>query len=153
MTGRPSSTKLEPPKYFLEVAKLISKLYPSAKKIIEVGVGNSPYTALYLKAALPQAEIVVTDIDPAALRLAARLNINAFYDDINDPNLEIYEDADLIYSIRPPPELIPRMEDLGRRVGVEILIAPLSEDAYLSSLENRWKRVQSSSILIYVLKP
>ena len=148
--GRLNSTK--PPKYFLEIANIISKLYPNARKIVEIGVGKSPYTALYLKNLLPKAEIIVTDADREAVRYALSLNLNSFYDDVNNPNLEIYKGADIIYSIRPPFELIPKLESLRTKIKVDVIIAPLSEDAYLSSLEERWTRIDHPQILVYILR-
>ena len=148
--GRLNSTK--PPKYFLEIANIISKLYPNARKIVEIGVGKSPYTALYLKDLLPKAEIIVTDADRGAVKYALSLNLNSVYDDVNDPNLEIYEGADIIYSIRPPFELIPKLESLRTKIKVDVIIAPLSEDAYLSSLEERWTRINHPQILVYILR-
>ena len=148
--GHPSSTK--PPKYFLEIANIISKLYPNARKIVEIGVGKSPYTALCLKDLLPKAEIIVTDADRGAVKYALSLNLNSVYDDVNDPNLEIYEGADIIYSIRPPFELIPKLESLRTEIKVDVIIAPLSEDAYLSSLEERWTRIDHPQILVYILR-
>ena len=150
-TGHLNSTK--PPKYFLEIAEIISKLYPDAKKIVEVGIGRSPYTALRLKSLLPRTEIIVTDVDREVIRYAARLNLNSIYDDINNPNLEIYKGADVVYSIRPPFELIPKLESLGNDAGVDVLITPLSEDIHLSSLGKKWKRISHPEILIYILKP
>lgn len=147
------STETQPPKYFLEIAKLISKLYPNAKKIIEIGVGKSPYTAIQLKMLLPEAEIIVSDVNQEALRFASRLNLNVVYDDVNNPNLEIYKNADVIYSIRPSFELIPQLEHLGRSVEADILVAPLSEDVYLSSLEKRWRKICDLPTPIYILRP
>lgn len=143
---------IKPPKYFSEIADLISKLYPDAKKIVEVGVGRSPYTAIRLKTLLPRAEIIVTDVDREALRYAARLNLNAIYDDVSRPKLEIYEGSDVIYSIRPPPELIHILEELGIRVGADILVAPLPEDVYLSSMKKNWMRIRGPPTSIYILR-
>ncbi|MCS7132889.1 MAG: UPF0146 family protein [Nitrososphaeria archaeon] len=143
---------IKPPKYFSEIADLISKLYPDAKKIVEVGVGRSPYTAIRLKTLLPRAEIIVTDVDREALRYAARLNLNAIYDDVSRPKLEIYEGSDVIYSIRPPPELIHKLEELGIRVGADILVAPLPEDVYLSSMKKNWMRIRGPPTSIYILR-
>ena len=149
-TGRLNSTK--PPKYFLEIAHLISNLYPNARKIVEVGVGRSPYTAIQLKSLLPGAEIIVTDVDRRVVRELARWNLNSVLDDISNPNLEIYENADLIYSIRPPFELIPKLASLGKRIGADVLIIPLSEDAYLSALSEEWRMIQRDGLIAYLLK-
>jgi len=148
--GRLNSTK--PPKYFLDIANLISNLYPNAKKIVEVGVGRSPYTVIRLQSLLPGAEIIVTDVDRRVVRELARWNLNSVLDDISQPNLEIYENADLIYSIRPPFELIPNLEALAEKTGADVLIIPLSEDAYLSNLSKKWKVIQRNGLTAYLLK-
>jgi len=148
-TGRPNSTK--PPKYFQEIAEYISKKYPSAKKIVEVGIGRSPYTALLLQKLLPETELKVVDVDREVVEELRKIGLKAFVDDLTSPSLEIYEGADLIYSIRPPFELIPNIASLGARIGSDILIAPLSEDAHLSNLSG-WKLLRLGEASIYVLE-
>ena len=146
-TGRPNSTK--PPKYFQEIAEYISKKYSSAKKIIEVGIGRSPYTALLLQKLLPKTELKVVDVDREAVEELRKIGLKAFVDDLTNPSLEIYRGADLIYSIRPPFELIPKIASLGIRTGSDIMIAPLSEDAHLSDL-SRWKMLKLGRAIIYL---
>ena len=86
------------------------------------------------------------------VRELARWNLNSVLDDISNPNLEIYENADLIYSIRPPFELIPKLASLGKRIGADVLIIPLSEDAYLSALSEEWRMIQRDGLIAYLLK-
>ncbi len=50
-------------------------------------------------------------------------------DDIRQPDLKIYKDAGLIYSIRPPEELHPYLEKLSGNVGADLIIKPLSTDS------------------------
>jgi hypothetical protein len=57
-------------------------------------------------------------------------------DDIRQPDLKIYEDAGLIYSIRPPEELHPYLENLSDSLGVDLIIKPLSTDFI-----NTWKKM------------
>ena len=149
LNGRPSLTN--PPTYFSKIAYLISKLYPRARKIIEVGVGRSPYTLLQLRSLLPNVEIVATDIDQEVVRELNGMGVKSLVDDIFEPDEEVYEGADLIYSIRPPFELIPRLAELGSRIGADILIIPLSEDAYLSNLSG-WERIVENGLIAYLLR-
>jgi len=149
LNGRPSSTN--PPTYFSKIAHLISKLYPRAKKIVEVGVGRSPYTLLLLKSLLRNSEIIAVDIDQEVVRELNQMGIRAIVDDIFKPHWEIYEGADLIYSIRPPFELIPKLAELGRSVGADVLVVPLSEDEYLSNLST-WKRLKEGGVVAYLLR-
>jgi len=141
----------KPTKYFLKIAGLISRLYPKARKIIEVGVGKSPYTILQLKSFLRKAEIMAVDINPEVIREINRMGIKAVYDDVFEPNKKIYEGADLIYFIRPPSELIPKLAELGRKVGTDVLIIPLSEDEYFSDLSG-WERLEEDGIIAYLLR-
>jgi len=149
LNGRPSSTN--PPTYFSKIAHLISKLYPRARKIIEVGVGRSPYTLLQLRSLLPNVEIVATDIDQEVVRELNGMGVKSLVDDIFEPDEEVYEGADLIYSIRPPFELIPRLAELGSRIGADILIIPLSEDVHLSNLSG-WERIVENELIAYLLR-
>ena len=50
-------------------------------------------------------------------------------DDIRQPNLKIYKDSELIYSIRPPEELHPYLEQLSEKLGADLIIKPLSTDS------------------------
>jgi len=147
--GRPSSTN--PPTYFSKIAHLISKLYPKARKIIEVGVGRSPYTLLQLKSLLRDSEIIAVDIDQDVMRELNQIGIRAIVNDIFKPHWEIYEGADLIYSIRPPFEFIPRLAELGRSVGADVIVVPLSEDEYFSNL-SMWERLKEGEVVAYLLR-
>lgn len=145
-------TSIKPSKYFLEIAEFISQRYFSAKKIVEIGVGLSPYVALHLSSKLPEAEIIVTDVDERVVKWLLKLGLKVFMDDVSKPRLRLYESADLIYSIRPPFELIPKIMELGEIISSDVLIAPLSEDAYLSELDQKLKRIRLKEAVIYLLK-
>lgn len=80
------------------------------------------------------------------------LGLKAFIDDVLKPRIELYKSADLIYSIRPPSELIPKIIELSELVSSDVLIAPLSEDAYLSELDRRMKRVRLEEVMVYLLE-
>ena len=149
-TGLPSSTK--PPKYFLELAELISKQYSFARKIVEIGVGRSPYTALRLRKLLPKTDLILVDVDERVVEELRKLGFKAVRDDIQAPRLEIYENADLLYSVRPPFELIPRLIDLASLIGSDLIIAPLSEDAYLSGIGRGFERIRLGEVVVYLLR-
>jgi len=80
LNGRPSSTN--PPTYFSKIAHLISKLYPRARKIVEVGVGRSPHTLLQLKSLLPDVEIIATDINQEVVRELNKMGVKSLVDDV-----------------------------------------------------------------------
>lgn len=92
--------------------------YGKASRIVEVGVGGFTVVAFTLKEHL-NLDIVMTDIKPYA---------NITVDDITDPDLEIYRDADLIYSIRPPEELQQHIIRVAEYVGADLIIKPLSSE-------------------------
>jgi len=94
---------------------------------------------------------MAVDVDKEAVKELRKMGLKAFVDDLTSPSLEIYEGADLIYSIRPPFELIPKIASLGARVGSDILIAPLPEDTHLSNLSG-WKMLRLGEASIYVLE-
>ncbi|HTX61475.1 MAG TPA: UPF0146 family protein [Methanobacterium sp.] len=99
-------------------SEYIQRNYGQASKIVEVGVGAFPDVALNLKEHL-KLNIVATDIKPSTLITK---------DDICHPDLKIYKDAELIYSIRPPEELHPCLVNVAQKIGTDLIIKPLSTD-------------------------
>lgn len=114
---------------FRAIAEYIAENYPSARRIVEVGVGRLPEAAVELSKLLPACEIVATDIaEPPGLPS----NIKFVRDDVTDPDLSIYEGAALVYSMRPPPELQPYLLRLAREVGADLLLRPLAGESVLA---------------------
>lgn len=104
---------------YKDFAEYIIKNYPHARKIVEVGVGKEFSVCEELKRNLKNTEILATDV---------QASMGAVSDDASSPRMEMYKDADLIYSIRPPPELYEYIEKLAREIGADLLIRPLSSD-------------------------
>lgn len=104
---------------YKDFAEYIAKHYPNAKKIVEVGVGREFSVLRELKKKLRNAQIIATDITGRQ---------STVRDDITKPDISIYENAELIYSIRPSPELYPYLERLARKVGADLIIRSLSSD-------------------------
>jgi len=107
------------------IARYISEEFRGARKIVEIGVGNVPVVAAELRRLLPACDLVITDIEvpqeiPAGVRFAR--------DDVTEPNLDIYRGADLLYSIRPPPELHVHILRVSRDVGAPLLLKPTSDE-------------------------
>ena len=101
-----------------DIADYILKNYRN--KVVEVGVGNMPHVALALKDRL---EIVVTDIneqDHAGVRFCR--------DDIFAPDISIYSNATLIYSIRPPIDMQEAIAKTAKKVGSDMLIRPFGNE-------------------------
>ena len=142
----------KPPKYFKEVAELIANLYPDAEKIVEIGVGSAPWVLLNLRKLLPKTILLAIDVDQDSIMKLRELGLNAEIDDILNPRIELYQKSNLIYSIRPPMELINPMAKVAEKVGADILIFPLSEDSYLYEFKSPWSKVDHPSILAFILK-
>ncbi len=102
-----------------DFTEYIIKHYSLSPLIVEIGVGTFLKVALQLKQH-PQVNIIMTDIKP--------YHDQIILDDIKQPDLKIYKDAELIYSIRPPEELHLYLENLSSIIGADLIIKPLSTD-------------------------
>jgi len=69
-------------------------------------VGAHPWVAQSLKEKLPKTSVIATDIDKEKVDYIKRTcpTLEVIQDNVLAPRFEIYEEASLIYSIRPPPE-------------------------------------------------
>lgn len=106
-------------------------------RIVEIAVGKFDGVYQFLKKN-ENIEIIKTDILP---------NDNeVIKDDITNPNLELYENADIIYSIRPPSELQPHIEKLSQKVNGIFIIKPLcNEDLNIGSKKAKLKNYKKAS--------
>lgn len=144
---KPSTESL---KQAREIASYISSHYSNAEKIVELGVGFAPWTALELRHLLPHTRIIVVDKNPEALRGLAEKGLEPLLDDIFSPTLKHYLGASLLYSIHPPPELLEPILRLAARIRAPLLIKPLSEDAYFYGFHPPWRRIKLDSTTIYL---
>jgi uncharacterized UPF0146 family protein len=87
--------------------------------IVEIGIGSDFRVFEELKKDGADARAI--DIGPHT--------DNVIKDDVLDPDMEIYEGCGLIYSIRPPPELIPYIAEVAKSVGADLLVRPLTTDS------------------------
>jgi len=107
---------------------LIDKSEDSNCKIIEIAIGKFFGVSNYLLncSKCDDINFIATDISPS--------NKNILFDDIKSPNMDIYRGADLIYSIRPPQELQPFIEDIVAETRSKLIIKPFfNEDLNLKS--------------------
>lgn len=86
--------------------------------IVEIGIGANFRVFEELKK--NNVDVRAIDIGPAT--------DDVIKDDVLNPDMEIYSGAGLIYSIRPPPELVPYIEEVARKAGADLLIRPLTTD-------------------------
>ncbi len=102
-----------------DIVSYILSNYKSAKKLVEVGVGGetSVYLDLKNKSGI---EVLATDITRAE---------GTIFDDLMLPKIGIYKGADLIYSIRPNPELLTNLRRVAEEVGASLLVRPLGSES------------------------
>jgi len=112
----------------IRLAEYIAKHYRG--KVVEVGIGNYWRVAEYLAKA--GFEVIAIDLKPINLKA----NLKFYIDDITNPNMEIYEGASLIYSIRPPPELVKSILRVARAVNADCIVKPLYGDYFDGKLVN-----------------
>jgi len=87
-------------------------------KVIEIAIGKFFSVADYLKNYNPSIiDFTATDINPD--------NPNIVFDDVTNPDMNIYNGADIIYSIRPPQELQPYIASVVAKTGAILIIKPL----------------------------
>ena len=85
--------------------------------------------------------LIKTDINPD--------NESVIKDDITNPNLELYKDVDIIYSIRPPSELQPYLVKLATKVNAMLIIKPLTgEDLNTPKVKMQLKNFKKASFYI-----
>lgn len=118
--------------------------YQYSKKIIEVGVGKITEPSDILKKHLPNTTINLVDIYPC--------NSDVIKDDITNPTDKIYEDADLIYSIRPPEELQPDILKLSDKYNSDVIIKPLFTEEINFNFQQRLKLVNYKRMAFYIMK-
>ncbi len=113
---------------FEQLGKYIKENYQGARKVVEVGVGHRIDIAIEVKMRLPETEVIITDNDEKWVRTRRTPKVRAVADDVTYPSLPVYEGAGLIYSLNPPLELVLPMIELARKVGADLLIAPLKDE-------------------------
>ena len=88
---------------------------------VEIGIGHFPDVAFALLER--DVHLFATDILPFHYT-----GLKVVVDDITQPNLSLYKKIDLIYSLRPPPELIPYVIRLARILSANLIVKPLSSE-------------------------
>ena len=109
-------------------------------KIAEIGVGNFDRISNTLSQK-DNVTLIKTDIIPK--------DSSVIKDDITNPNLELYKDVDIIYSIRPPSELQPYIINLAEKIGSQLIIKPLTnEDLNTGKVKMKLKNYKKASFYI-----
>ncbi len=111
----------------LQIADYIARNYSG--KVVEIGIGYYWKVAKELKRR--GFEVVVTDRKPIPVS-----DLKFHIDDVTQPDLRIYRGASLIYSIRPPPELVTYILRVSKSVGADCLIRPFGNEFFNGKLVN-----------------
>jgi uncharacterized UPF0146 family protein len=90
-------------------------------KCAEIGIGHFPDLALALAA--KGVEVFATDIVPLTYE-----GLRVIIDDVTSPDISLFYGVDLIYSMRPPPELVFYMERLAASLSADLIVKPLSSE-------------------------
>lgn len=117
-----------------DMAEYIEARY---RKAVEIGIGHDPRVAQELV----RRGIEVTATDRAAVH---HPGLAVVRDDVTEPRIALYQDADVLYAVRPPPELVPHLIRLARIVNADLLVKALASDF----LEGR--RIWQGNSLLYL---
>ncbi|WP_295621891.1 UPF0146 family protein [uncultured Methanobrevibacter sp.] len=127
--------------YILKLAIENSEKTGRKTKIVEIGAGKFQTISNNLSEN-ENIEILMTDIDPA--------NENVIKDDVFNPNINIYKDADILFSIRPPAELQEAIMKIRDEVDATLIIKPLfNEDLNIKTQKMKLKNYNRASFYIY----
>lgn len=127
--------------FILKLAIENSEKTGKKTKIVEIGAGKFQTISKNLSEN-ENIEIIMTDIDPA--------NENIIKDDVFNPNMNIYKDADILFSIRPPAELQEAIMKIRDDVDATLIIKPLfNEDLNMKTKKMKLKNYNRASFYIY----
>lgn len=127
--------------FILKLAIENSEKTGKKTKIVEIGAGKFQTISKNLSEN-ENIDIVMTDIDPA--------NENIIKDDVFNPNMNIYKDADILFSIRPPAELQEAIMKIRDEVDATLIIKPLfNEDLNMKTKKMKLKNYNRASFYIY----
>ncbi|MBQ6100588.1 MAG: hypothetical protein IJL02_12250 [Methanobrevibacter sp.] len=119
---------------------VLSQCVKNPTKVAEIGVGKFSGVYDYLNSQ-DNVEILKTDISPDDSDVIA--------DDVTKPNMDIYKDVDIIYSIRPPSEIQPYLVKLALKTDAQLIIKPLfNEDLNTGNVKMKLKNYQKASFYI-----
>jgi uncharacterized protein len=90
-------------------------------KAIEIGIGHFPDVAYALIDR--RLELLATDILPFKYA-----GLKVVMDDVTAPDPEVYSNVNVLYSMRPPSELVPYMVRLAENIPADLIVKPLSAE-------------------------
>ncbi len=106
----------------LLLSEFIHHHYP--ERVVEVACGKRSSVAVILARSL---NVIATDVLESQ---AVDQHLRPLYvkDDITSPNLALYQNAQLLYSIRPPLEIQEDILNVAHAVYADVLIKPLDDE-------------------------
>ncbi|MBP1911612.1 UPF0146 family protein [Thermococcus stetteri] len=108
-----------------DFADFIASRIP-AGKVVELGIGFQFKVALKLKEL--GFQVLAVDWNERAVEAAREAGIEAFRDDLFNPRFDLYRGVRALYSVRPTPEIVRPILELGEKLGVPVFILPLAGD-------------------------
>ncbi|MGL6299131.1 MAG: UPF0146 family protein [Methanobacteriaceae archaeon] len=93
-------------------------------KVAEIGIGNFFKVANNIRDS--GIDIIKIDINPQ--------EDTVIFDDIKNPNIDLYDNVKIIYSIRPPYELHHNLINLAKTINATLIIKPLTNEFIDSKL-------------------
>lgn len=129
---------------FKEVARWISQNYPSASKIVEVGVGKRTQALSELAERLPECELIATDVS----EVSVPEGVNFKKDDIMEPQELLYRGADLIFSLRTPQDLYPYLYKIAEKMESDLLLKPISSE----EAPTKGELINYSGVFFYLVR-
>ena len=93
-------------------------------RAIEVGIGRNEDAARIVR----DAGILVRCTDVKPLGISGELPFSR--DDIFSPDLSLYQGAEVLYAIRPAPEMIPPLIELAGLINADLIVYHLGFESY-----------------------
>jgi uncharacterized UPF0146 family protein len=93
-------------------------------RAVEVGIGRNEVAALIVSRC--GALVRCTDVKTPGITG----NLPFSRDDIFSPDDTLYTGAEVIYAIRPAPEMIPPMIELAERINADLIVYHLGFESY-----------------------
>ena len=116
------------------VGNYIKDHYTSA---VEVGFGGKTVAAkILLEAGIP---VLCTDVH------TYNTDVPAVVDDCVEPDYSLYENADVIYAIRPGVEIVPALISLARKMNCDLIIYHLGFELYM----NGGERIDADGVMLH----
>jgi uncharacterized UPF0146 family protein len=127
-----------------DIAEYIINHYKN--KVVEVGVGSLPHVALLLKDKL---DVIITDVNEQKYA-----GVRFCIDDIFNPDMGIYRNASLIYSIRPPIDIQDAIAKTAKEAGSDLIIRPFgNEKADLRKYFKEHSLINYKKARFYLYRP